>query len=391
MSIFCLHVVSRMNASIESMLSDIVFTLTHLQNIDIYMALKLLYNLGAAEVTTSKDIAGIIFYNIGVNNLNKASVISDRKRSVLLDNHTNINRLAAKLRKDKALYFILFPGIAFFIIFHYIPMYGAVIAFKDFRAMQGIWGSPWVGFKHFVDFFQYPGFLTILANTLVISLYKILYGFPAPIILALLLNEIRKAAFKRTIQTISYLPHFLSWVVIAGLAAKMLSPSSGTVNMFIKSLGIEPIYFMAEPQCFRSILVVTDIWKEIGWGSIIYLAALSNIDIQLYEAAIVDGASKWKQLWSITLPTISTTIVIMLILRVGGIMNAGFEQIFMMYSPNVYSVSDIIDTFVYRSGLESAKYSFATAVGLFKSVIGFILIVVTNRVSKMFDENNGIW
>lgn len=315
---------------------------------------------------------------------NSDSTISIRPKS-------NFRNTANKIWKDKPIYLILLPGIIYFVVFHYIPMYGAIIAFKDFKATLGIFGSKWVGLKNFIDFFHHPSFSVVLSNTLLISMYKIIFGFPAPIILALLLNEVKQELYKRCIQTISYLPHFLSWVVIAGLAAKMFSPSSGAVNQIIKFFGFEPIYFMAEPAYFRSILVLSDIWKEIGWGSIIYLAALSGVDPQLYEAAIVDGASKWKQLWSITIPSIAPTIVIMFILRVGGVMNAGFEQVYMMYSPNVYAVSDIIDTFVYRSGLESAKYSFATAIGLFKSVIGFSLVLITNRLSKIIDENNGLW
>jgi putative aldouronate transport system permease protein len=303
----------------------------------------------------------------------------------------NFKRSLKKIWKDKPLYLILLPGILYFVVFHYIPMYGATIAFKDFKVMQGILGSKWVGFKNFVEVFNHPAFLPALRNTIIISFYKIIFGFPAPIILALLLNEIKKVTFKRVIQTVSYLPHFLSWVVIAGLAAKMFSPSSGVVNIFIKALGYEPIYFMADPKWFRGLLVTTDIWKEIGWGSIIYLAALSGVDIQLYEAAIVDGASKWKQLIHITLPGIVSTIVIMFILRIGGILNAGFEQVFMMYNANVYDVADILDTLTYRIGLESAKYSLSTAISIFKSIIGFTLILITNKLSKMIDEDGGIW
>lgn len=319
------------------------------------------------------------------------AVKSNKHNAPEIKSKSKFSKTMNKIWKDKPIYLILLPGIIYFIIFHYVPMYGAIIAFKDFKAALGIMGSKWVGLKNFIDFFHHPSFGPVLINTLIISLYKIVCGFPAPIILALLLNEVRSVGYKRTIQTISYLPHFLSWVVIGGLAIKMLSPSSGAINMIIKSMGFEPIYFMAEPRYFRTILVLTDIWKEIGWGSIIYLAALSGVDPQLYEAAIVDGASKWRQLWSITIPSIAPTIIIMFILRIGGVMNAGFEQIFVMYSPNVYSVSDIIDTFVYRIGLESAKYSMATAIGLFKSVIGFLLIVITNRLSKIVDESNGLW
>jgi putative aldouronate transport system permease protein len=322
------------------------------------------------------------FLNLTTNNKNNTVNITSK---------SNFGRTMNKIWKDKPIYLILLPGIIYFLVFNYVPMYGAIIAFKDFKAPLGIMGSKWVGLKNFIDFFNHPSFGLVLINTMVISFYKIIIGFPAPIILALLLNEVKHKLYKKSIQTISYMPHFLSWVVIAGLSTKMLSPSSGAINQLISFLGFEPIYFMAEPKYFRGILVLTDIWKEIGWGSIIYLAALSGVDVQLYEAATVDGASKWRQLWSITIPSIAPTIVIMFILRVGGVMNAGFEQIYMMYSPNVYAVSDIIDTFVYRNGLESAKYSFATAIGLFKSVIAFVLVLITNRLSKLMDDNNGLW
>lgn len=324
--------------------------------------------------------------------LNMGNVLIDKNSGKELHKGKyNLKRKMAKIWKDKSFYLILLPGIIYFVLFHYVPMYGATIAFKDFKVMQGILGSKWVGFKNFIELFNHPSFWPVVRNSLIISLYKVFWGFPAPIILALLLNELRKESFKRTIQTISYLPHFLSWVVIGGLAVKMLSPSTGVVNLIIKALGFKPIYFMVNPKYFRSVLVLTDIWHGIGWGSIIYLAALSGVDPQLYEAATVDGASRWRQIWSITIPSISSTIAIMLILRMGGIMNAGFEQIFVMYSPNVYDVADIIDTFNYRLGFENAQYSLATAIGLFKSVIGFTLILITNKLSKLIDEGNGIW
>lgn len=295
------------------------------------------------------------------------------------------------LLKYRAFYLILLPGIIYFIIFHYVPMYGIIIAFKDFKPMKGIIDSPWVGLKNFTDFFLHPSFAITFKNTLLISFYKILLGFPFPIILALLLNEIRCSSFKRTIQTVTYFPHFMSWVVVAGLVSTVLSPSSGIINQIIKALGIQPIYFMADPRYFRGVLVLSDIWKEMGWGSIIYLASIAGISPELYEAAIVDGANKWQQIKSVTIPCIASTIVMMLILRVGSILNAGFDQIFVMYNANVYDVSDIIDTFVYRMGLESAKYSFATAVGLFKSIIGFIMVLGTNKIAKMIDEENALW
>jgi len=269
-------------------------------------------------------------------------------------------------------------------------MYGAQIAFRNFNPFEGIWGSPWVGFKYFKQAFESPYFFQTVLNTLIISLYKLIWGFPAPIILALLLNEVYNRAIKRSVQTISYLPHFISWVVIGGMMTDLLSPQTGVINTIIKAFGREPIYFLASKEWFRTVLVLSSIWKELGWGSIIYLAALSGIDPQLYDAAKIDGCNRLKQTWYITLPGIMGTISIMLILRLGGILNAGFEQIFVLYNPSVYEVSDIIDTWVYRTGLQGMEYSLATAVGLFKSVIGFILIVVSNWASQKMSET-GIW
>ena len=293
--------------------------------------------------------------------------------------------------KDRMFYLLLLPGITYFLLFHYQPMYGATIAFRDFSPMKGILGSEWVGFKNFLEFFTHPSFYTVTSNTVIISFYKLLFGFPAPIILALLLNEVKNTSFKRSIQTITYLPHFMSWVVIAGLISFILSPTTGIVNHIIQLFGFDTIYFMASPKYFRGILVLTDIWKEMGWGSIVYLAALSGISSELYESAMVDGAGRWKQTIYITIPELSSTIVVMLILRMGTIMNAGFDQVYTMYNPAVYSVSDILDTFVYRMGLESAEYSFATAVGLFKSFISFVLVLFTNFVAKKLDSDQGLW
>ncbi|AEE97719.1 ABC transporter permease [Mahella australiensis] len=295
-----------------------------------------------------------------------------------------------RLSEFKYLYIMLIPGITYFVVFHYIPMYGVTIAFKDFKIMQGIIDSPWVGLKYFKQAFESPFFAQTLWNTFIISVYKLLWGFPAPIILALLLNEVKNSIFKRTIQTISYLPHFLSWVVIGGILTDMLSPQTGVVNNIIKMFGGEPIYFMASKEWFRTVLVASDIWKEVGWGSIIYLAALSGIDPQLYEASQIDGANRWQQTWHITLPGIRGTIAILLILRLGNILNAGFEQIFIMYNSAVYEVSDIIDTWVYRIGLQGMQYSLATAVGLFKSLIGLVLVVAANWVTHRMGES-GIW
>lgn len=299
--------------------------------------------------------------------------------------------LAHAIGKDRMFYLLLLPGLVYFLVFHYVPMYGAQIAFRNFRFADGILGSQWVGLKNFQDLFRHPDFPVALQNTIVISLLKIGIGFPMPILLALALNAVQSSGLRRTFQSISYLPYFLSWVVVAGIVSTMLSPSMGAVNKLIALFGAEPIYFMADPGYFRGVLVVSDIWKEIGWSSIVYLAALMGVDAQLYEAATVDGAGKLRQLASITLPGIAPTIITMFILRVGGILNAGMDQIYAMYSPAVYQVSDILDTLSLRIGIMNMKYSMSTAISMFKSVIGLIMIVAANRLCKLIDEESGIW
>lgn len=283
------------------------------------------------------------------------------------------------------------PGVLYFIVFRYIPMYGVVIAFQDFSINKGIWGSEWVGFEQFRKLFQGLSFTSVFKNTVIISLYKLILGFPAPIILALLLNEVKNQKFKKVTQTIVYLPHFISWVILAGLISMFLHPDSGLINeavkLFNEGRGID---FLVSKKYFRSILVITDIYKGIGWGSIVYIAAISAIDATVYEAAMVDGANRWKQMWYITLPELKSTIIVMFILNMGGILNAGFEQILLLYNPRVYDVADIIDTYVYRNGIMSSNYSMSTAAGLFKSVISMGLIIITNKVAHMMEED-GLW
>ena len=292
------------------------------------------------------------------------------------------------IRRNYDLYLLLVPGVIYLLIFKYTPLYGLMIAFKDFdifageNPFQSIIASPWVGLKEFRRVMMSPSFLQVLANTLIISLYKIFFLFPLPIILALLLNELRNVALKRTLQTIIYLPHFLSWVIISGLFLNLLG-STGIVNRLLLSLGMEkPIYFFMNARLFRGILVVTQGWKEIGWGSIVYLAAISGIDPQLYEAAYVDGATKMKQVTHITLPGILPVVVLLLILRIGNILQAGFEQILTMYNPLVFDVADILQTYVYRIGLGQLNFSMGTAVGLFNSVVAFTLILLANTFSR---------
>ncbi|MDF2927326.1 MAG: carbohydrate transporter rane protein 1, family [Paenibacillaceae bacterium] len=287
---------------------------------------------------------------------------------------------------DRFLYLMLLPGFIFFVVFKYVPMYGIVIAFKDFDIFRGIMDSEWVGLQIFREVFDSADFWNIFRNTILISLYKIIFGFPAPIMLALLLNELMSQKFKKWIQTILYLPHFISWVVLSGIMLAIMSPSTGLAGMMFELFGYEPKNIMADPTYFRSILVASDIWKEMGWSTIIYLAALTQISPDLYEAAIVDGAGKFTQIWRITLPSIRNVIIMLLILRIGGLMNAGFEQVLVMQNSAVREVSEIFDTYVFRYGIQQGNYSFATAVGLFNSVIALILITLAQWISKLFGE-----
>jgi len=297
--------------------------------------------------------------------------------------------LSFRLWQSKFLYLLILPTITYFIIFAYVPFYGIIIAFKDLQIYRGIWDSPWVGLKHFETFFHSPQFKLLLSNTLLISIYRILFGFPVPILFALLLNEVRAMWFKRFVQTVTYFPHFLSWVIFGGIIFNFLGPV-GILNLLFKDMGMEPVNFLTSTDLFRPIVIVTGILKEFGWGAIIYLAALSGIDPQLYEAAKIDGASKLRQIWHVTLPGIRSTIALMLILSLAGIMDAGFEQIFILSNPVVYEVGDIIDTYVYRTGLLEANFGMATAVGLFKGVIGAILIVTANAAIRKTGERS-IW
>lgn len=289
-------------------------------------------------------------------------------------------------RNNKSLYFMLVPGIIFYLVFMYAPMCGIVIAFKDFDIFSGIWSSEWVGLQHFRTLFQSETFFEVFRNSLVISFYKLAVCFPVPIVLAIMINEVRNRFFKRTVQTIVYLPYFLSWVVIAGIVVNLLSASDGVVNILIRSLGGESVNFLANKSMFRTILVLSDLWHGMGWNTIIFLAALTNIDPQLYEAAKIDGAGKMRQILSITLPCIKGTIIVLLLMKIGNIMNNGFEQIFLLYNPSVYEVADVFETYVYRIGLVDAQYDFATAVGLFKSVVAFLMLSGANWLAKRFGE-----
>jgi putative aldouronate transport system permease protein len=284
--------------------------------------------------------------------------------------------------KYRALYLISLPGIVYFFIFKYVPLFGSVIAFQDYNIFQGMLGSKWVGLEHFARMFAHYDFLKILNNTLLIGLYDLVLGFPAPIILALLLNELRLVIYKRVLQTVVYMPHFLSWVIVSGIAIGILSPSTGIVNHFLAWLGYEPIYFLGEESYIRSVLIGSGIWRDSGYGTIIYLAALAGINPDLYEAAEVDGASRWRQTISITLPSLLPTIMILFLLHIGKFLDFGFERVFVFLNPLNVNNGEILDTYIYRVGLQGQQYSYTTAVGLFKSVVGLLLIVIGNVLSK---------
>lgn len=282
------------------------------------------------------------------------------------------------------LHIMVIPGVILTIIFQYIPMFGIIMAFQKFVPARGFLKSDWVGWANFEYIFNMPNIGTVIWNTVFIALMKIIAGLIVPIVFALLLNEVRRNSFKRTVQTIIYFPHFLSWVILGGILIDVLSPSSGIVNQFLGALGIDPIYFLGNEKWFPYTLVITNTWKNFGYDSIIYLAALTSIDQALYEAAYVDGANRWKQTLHITLPGILPIVSLMVVLSLGNILNAGFDQVFNLYSPQVYSTGDIIDTLVYRIGMVEAQFSVATAVGLFKSVISFILIVISNKLANKY-------
>ena len=282
------------------------------------------------------------------------------------------------------------PAIIYFFVFKYVPMYGIVLAFKDYNISKGIMGSEWVGLEHFEKLMRTSTFTRSVRNTIIISFGKIIFGFPAPIILALFLNEVRNLKFKKVVQTISYMPHFLSWVILAGVFNQFLSPSTGVINYLLGLIGIEPIYFTASNDWFRTVIVATSVWQGVGWGTVVYIAAIAGISPEYYEAAECDGATRFQKMFKITLPLLAPTIAVLFILRVGSVLDAGFDQIFNMYSQAVYETGDIIDTYVYRIGLGSMKYDQATAVGLFKNAIGFVLVVITNFVSKKL-SGSGVW
>ena len=301
---------------------------------------------------------------------------------------SRFRRFLRSLYTYKGLLLMMLPAIVYFAVFRYAPMYGVTVAFKDFKVKKGILGSPWAdpATKYFIRMFNNPSFMRAFRNTLAISILKIVFTFPAPIIFAIMLNEVRNSAFKKTIQTVTYLPHFMSWIVVAGLMRVLLSPVDGVINDIIVALGGNKIRFLMEPKWFRPLVVLSSLWKNVGWGSIVYLAALTGIDPQLYEAADIDGASGMQKILHVTLPCIFPTISIMFILRIGDIMSGGFDQIVNLYNSLTYSVGDILDTYAYRVGLVDFDYSLSTALSLFKNVIGLIMVLITNYVTKKLGQ-----
>lgn len=299
---------------------------------------------------------------------------------------TGRGRRRNRWMKDLPLYCMLLPGALFFIIFKYVPMYGVVMAFQNFRMARGFFESPWVGLANFEKVFSSAFFPMVLRNTILISLYKILLGFPIPILIALMLNEVRNRYYKKTLQTVMYMPHFISWIVVSSLVSTFFAPATGVVAQVTG----QNVDWLVNPRVFRGVLVASDIWKEAGWGTIIYMAALSAINMELYEAASLEGAGKLKQILYITLPCIWPTVITMFILRIGGIMDAGFEQILVMQNDSVYMVSEILGTYAYERGYVNAEYGFGAAMGLFQSVISLVLVMGVNALSRKTGEG-GLW
>ena len=316
----------------------------------------------------------------------------NKKNVVTLSNGKTItvNRMSTGryMLQHRWLYFMLIPGALYFILFRYIPMGGLIIAFKEYSPFKGMWGSPWVGFGQFVKFFTANDFSRLLTNTLGISLLQLVLYFPAPIILSLFLNEVRHSGYKRVVQTLVYIPHFVSWVIVASLTYQLFNVSDGVFNVIYKAIsGGQTFDILSKPSAFWGLIVGQDIWRETGYGTIVFLAALAGVDQELYEAARVDGAGRWRLMWHITLPAIRGTIIMMLILRVGGIMNTGYEQIFLMRNDLNLAKAEVFDTYIFTKGIKSGQYSFTAAAGMFKSVVGMILVLLSDRIAKLFGES----
>jgi len=306
--------------------------------------------------------------------------IAERERS-----HSG-SRLWAAMVQSKSMYALALPGILYLILFKFVPLWGLLIAFKEYNPFQGFWGSRWIGFTNFSDLFSSEVFYLMLRNTFAINIFSIIFMFPLPILLALMLNEIRHEVFKRINQSIVYLPHFLSWVVVASMTFFMLSTDIGLINKLISGMGFGPVSFLSNPNLFWGLLTAQSMWKEVGWGTIIFLAAMAGVDPQQYEAAVIDGASRMKQIWHVTLPAIRPTIIILLILRLGHMADVGFEQILLMNNPLVNSVSQVFDTYAYTIGVLGGKISVGVTVGTFKGVVGLILVLLSNFIVKKLGQ-----
>lgn len=320
----------------------------------------------------------------------RSDQIFDATDAVPYHKPSRIVRVGDHLKREWQLYVMLLPTILWLLIFLYKPMYGLQIAFKDYSIFRGIGGSPWVGLEHFQTLFENEQFLRALKNTIIISFYGLILGFPVPILLALMFNEVLHQTFKKVSQTIVYLPHFISSVIIAGIVINAFSPSAGIVNVLLGWLGIEPIYFLTKPEWFRPIFVGTGIWQEAGFQSIVYLAAIAGVSPTLYESAVVDGASRWQMMWKITIPSILPTIIIMLIIRIGNMLEVSFEMIILLYQPATYETADVVNTFIYRQGIQGGQYDLAAAAGLFNAVVAFILVMSANTISKRYSRTS-LW
>lgn len=303
---------------------------------------------------------------------------------------TRYQWLMRHFRREWQIYVMLAPAIIWFITFLYMPMYGLQVAFKDYSIFKGVAASPWIGFEHFQTLFDNDDFIRSLKNTAILSAYNLLFAFPAPIILALMFNEILNQWFKKGSQTIVYLPHFISTVILAGIVITAFSPSAGIVNTVLGWFGVEPIYFLSKPEWFRPIFIGSGIWQEAGFSSIVFLAAIAGVNPSLYESAVVDGASRWQMMWRITIPSILPTILIMLIIRIGNLMEVSFELVILLYQPATYSTADVVNTFIYRQGIQAGQYDLAAAAGLFNAVVAFVLVMTANAISKRYSRTS-LW
>nr|CAA6806378.1 MAG: Putative multiple-sugar transport system permease YteP [uncultured Thiotrichaceae bacterium] len=298
--------------------------------------------------------------------------------------------LIQHFKNEWQIYVLLAPAIIWFFTFLYTPMYGLQVAFKDYSIFKGIAGSPWIGFEHFETLFGNDDFIRALKNTAILSAYNLMFAFPAPIILALMFNEILKEWYKKGAQTIVYLPHFISTVILAGIVITAFSPSAGIVNTVLGWFGIDPVYFLSKPEWFRPIFIGSGIWQEAGFASIVFLAAIAGVNPSLYESAMVDGASRWQMMWKITIPSILPTILIMLIIRIGNLLEVSFELVILLYQPATYVTADVVNTFIYRQGIQSGQYDLAAAAGLFNAVVAFILVMTANTISKRYSRTS-LW